>query len=63
MAKNTKSQDANNQRANQMNPNNPAYKAGQDNRANQLNPNNWAHRSGRSQGEGNNRVGSKKSDE
>lgn len=39
------------QRANQMNPNNPAHKSGDDNRSNQMNPNNPAHSSsGRSSG-------------
>lgn len=36
----------NDQRANQLNPNNPAHKAAQDNRANQLNPNNPAYQGG-----------------
>ena len=31
---------ANDQRSNNLNPNNPAYQAAQDNRSNQLNPNN-----------------------
>ena len=32
----------NDQRANEKNPNNPAYKAAQDNTSNQLNPNHLA---------------------
>jgi hypothetical protein len=35
------------QRANQMNPNNPAHKSGTDNRSNQMNSNNPAHDSSR----------------
>lgn len=41
-----KSNQANNNRSNSMNPNNSAYKSSGDNRSNQYNPNNAAHKSG-----------------
>lgn len=37
----------NDQRANALNPNNPAHRASQDNRSRQLNPNDDAYRSSR----------------
>jgi hypothetical protein len=40
MTQKSDSQKARDHRANQLNPNNQAYKAAKDNRANQLNPNN-----------------------
>lgn len=51
------------QRANVMNPNNPAYRAAADNRANQMNPNNPEHPSNRGRsggGNGEKREGGKK---
>ena len=40
MGRKGKSYNANDNRSNAMNPNNPAYQATMDNRSNQLNPNN-----------------------
>lgn len=40
----------NDQRANTLNPNNPAHRAAQNNRANQLNPNNPAYHAARTGG-------------
>ncbi|NLJ46497.1 MAG: hypothetical protein GX430_08045 [Treponema sp.] len=42
----SKHQTPNDQRANSMNPNNSAHKAGVDNRANQMNPNNREYKGG-----------------
>jgi len=46
----TKQNAGNAQRSNQINPNNPAFTAAQNNRANQLNPNNSAHQKSRGKG-------------
>jgi hypothetical protein len=42
MSKHGRSPSPNDQRSNALNPNNPAYRAAQNNRANTLNPNNPA---------------------